>query len=201
METIFTSTAASAEASLPTKNIHQHAALIVDLIKSNFGKGEFLVRCLSLNATGASRCNATAKKDCLFCATHAKAGVIASPELLAAYQMNPDQVRPFLAQQKQTGGGLFETKAAKDAVKVKATVPKLKKKVETNNCKKTNGDACTTPTKFSDGYCHHHRSQAPVEPLVQQAEQIIDPVALFEEDVEAAQAVATPSKPKRRARK
>ncbi len=173
METIFTSTAAPApfsgqhEAPISTAagSIHVRAQAIVDLIKSGFGKGEFAIRCLSLNASSTGRCKSIAKTGSLFCCNHCKLGVIASPELLAVHQIGPEAIRPLIAPNK-VHGGVFENKAALDSSKAAVTAPKLGKKVLHNKCKKTNGQVCTTPTRFADGYCHHHRNQ-----LVQQQNQ------------------------------
>jgi hypothetical protein len=87
-------------------------------------------------------------------------GVVASPELLSAFQISPDAIRPLTAPSK-VPGGVFETKAALDTNKIKQMAPKLAKKIAANKCKKSTGEICTTPTRFADGYCHHHRGQAP----------------------------------------
>ncbi len=161
METIFTATAAAApEIPIASAHTHQRGQIIVEVIKSGFGKGEFATRCLSLNASGAGRCKGYGKCGSLFCTSHSKAGVVASPELLAAFQIAPDAVRPLVTAEK-VPGGVFETKSALDTNKAKLMAPKLAKKLATNNCKKTNGETCTVPTRFADGFCHHHRNQAP----------------------------------------
>jgi hypothetical protein len=159
MEAIFTSSA-PAEIPITSASVHQRGKIIIDLIKSDFGKGEFAVRCLSLNASSSGRCKGFAKCGSLFCTSHSKMGVVASPELLSAYNINKEAVRPFVAPDK-VPGGVFETKASLDLNKRQQMAPKSPKKIAVNKCKKATGEICTTPTRFLDGYCHHHRGQVP----------------------------------------
>ena len=161
MEAIFTSSIP--EIPITTAQVHQNAITLVEFIKTGFGKGEFLVRCLSMNCSNSGRCKSTSKHGSLFCGIHCKAGVIASAELLSAYQLSPQLVRPFITIEK-VPGGIFESKAARDAMKLKELAPKQSKKVVHNKCKKANGQVCQTPTRFIDGFCHHHRHQATTVP-------------------------------------
>ena len=157
MESIYTS-AAAPDTAFVTAQAHQQGAIVVELVRSGFGKGEAMVRCLSQSSSGSERCKSTAKTGDLFCNNHLKSGVIASAVLKAAYQISPDVIKPFVVKERLTAG-IFENKSAKDASKSKDAAPKQAKKVQRNKCKKTNGQECTTPTRFVDGYCHHHRGQ------------------------------------------
>ena len=157
MESIYTSVAAP-DQNFVSAQAHQQGSIVVELVKSGFGKGEALVRCLSQSSSGSDRCKSTAKSGDLFCNSHLKSGVIASPVLKAAFQISPDTIKPFVVKERLTAG-IFENKNAKDTAKSKDAAPKQAKKVQRNKCKKTNGQECTTPTRFIDGYCHHHRGQ------------------------------------------
>jgi hypothetical protein len=155
--------------------------VIFDLIRGNFGQGQLFIRCLSLNADGASRCKCKSKAQSLFCPNHCKGGVIASTELKAAYQEEPDLLRPFLILER-VPGRIFETRNAKEDSKVRDNAPKLARKVDRNNCVTKKGQLCTTPTKYADGYCHHHRGQIRNEEPVAQPIRVADLVEEEEEE-------------------
>ena len=197
MQSIFTTTAtADTTPNVVTDLVQHHATMIVDHIKNEFGKGELFLRCLSLNSSGTGRCKTPAARGGLFCSSHSQSGVIASPELKAANQLSPKLLGPLVS---KATGGVFESKAVKDAFKAKTGVKKLAKSIDANQCKKTNGQVCTTPTRNADGYCHHHRGQVPKvaeEDDEEQPAQIFVPIPIIESDEEETPAKRTRSKRK-----
>lgn len=142
-------------------SIRQKAAIVIQMLKTNFGMEELSCRCMSLNSVASDRCKSQAKQGNLFCAKHQTSGAIASALLKVIFEIEPELIRPLVTQ-THIPGGLFETKIARDAANRSGDdVIRLAKKVEKNNCKKVDGSQCSTPTKNSDGYCHNHRSQKP----------------------------------------
>ncbi len=182
-----------------TSTLQERAGVIVGILEGA-GLGEVVARCLSLGADGATRCKAKSKDGCLFCTTHSNSGAIASPELKAAYQLNQGLLKPLMVAAKAPGG-VYETKAAREAAKAKSAAPKQAHKVEANMCKKTNGQKCTVPTRNTDGYCHHHRAQVPKADVPKADDQEEE-----EQEVEAqepiffAEAPAAPVQPQTKSR-
>lgn len=176
MASLYTTTTVPEVSSMTQANVEQKAMAALNYIKNGLSESGLFLQCLSLNSSATERCKTHAKSKSLFCTVHCEGGVIASPELKLAFETGSALIQPYVTTEA-VPGGVFENKTTKDQVKVKnSSTLKLAHKVEANKCKKKNNQPCTTPTRNADGYCHHHRAQAPKEEKLEETDEMAEEV-------------------------